>query len=220
MGCPLIIIGAGGHGTEIAAYALDMGLPFDGFIDDGKPKGAWQMSQIIGGMNDLPAFCQGRSEVHFITAFGNNDLRRKMVLKIAGLGLSNLKPFTLQHRSAWTGVDVQIGEGTLLSPNVVATTRVRIGRHNILNVKASLSHDCQIGDFVNINPAATVCGFVTVGDGSSIGAGAVVKDRIKIGRGVIVGAGAVVIRDLPDGATAVGVPARVIKQNPVGWAGA
>jgi hypothetical protein len=131
MGCPLIIIGAGGHGAEIAAYALDMGLPLVGVIDDGKPKGAWQMSQIIGGMNDLPAFCQGRSEVGFITAFGSNDLRRKMVLTIAGLGLSNLKPFTLQHRSAWRGVDVQIGEATLLSPNVAVTTRVHIGRHGM-----------------------------------------------------------------------------------------
>ena len=218
MGCPLIIIGAGGHGAEIAAYALDMGLPLAGVIDDGKPKGAWQMSHIIGGMNDLPAFCQRRSEVHFLTAFGSNDLRRKMVFKIAGMGLSNLKPFTLQHSSAWTGVDVQIGEGSLLAPNVAVTTRVRIGRHVILNLNSSVSHDCQIGDFVNINPAVTVCGWVTVGDGSFIGAGAVVKDRIKIGRGVTVGAGAVVIRDLPDGATAVGVPARVIKQNPVGWA--
>jgi acetyltransferase EpsM len=90
----------------------------------------------------------------------------------------------------------------------------------ILNLKASVSHDCQIGDFVIINPAATLCGDVTVADGSFIGAGAVVKNKIKIGRGVTVGAGAVVIRDLPDGATAVGVPARVIKQNPVGWVGA
>jgi acetyltransferase EpsM len=210
MTSPLIIIGAGGHGAEIAAYALEMGLLLVGAIDDGKSKGAWQTSQIIGGMNELPALCQAPSEVHFITAVGSNDLRKMMVFKIAGLSLSNLKPFTLQHTSAWTGVDVQIGEGTLLAPNVIVTTRVRIGRHCILNIRASVSHDCHIGDFVNINPAATLCGNVTVGDGSFIGAGAVVKEKITIGRGVTVGAGAVVIRDLPDGVTAVGVPAHII----------
>ncbi len=217
MATPLIIIGAGGHGAEIAAYALDMRLPLVGAIDDERPKGAWLVSRIIGGVNELPAFCQGYSEVHFITAFGSNDLRKKMVSKIAGLGLGNLKPSTLQHPSAWTGIDVQISEGTLLAPKVVVTARVRIGRHSILNVKASVSHDCRIGDFVNINPAATLCGNVSVGDGSFIGAGAVVKEKIKIGRGVTVGAGAVVIRDLPDGVTAVGIPAHVIKQNPVNW---
>ena len=56
-----------------------------------------------------------------------------------------------------------------------------------------------------------------VGDGSFIGASAVVKEKIKIGRGSTVGAGAVVIRDVPDGATVVGVPACVIKQGPVDW---
>ena len=217
MESPLIIIGAGGHGAEIAAYARDMGLLFAGAIDDGKSRGAWQLSQIIGGVNDLPAFCGDHALVHFITAFGGNELRKKMVSKITSLGLCNLKPFTLRHPSAWTGVGVQIGEGALLAPNVVVTTRARIGRHCILNVKASISHDCRIGDFVNINPAAILCGNVTVGDGSFIGAGVVVKEKIKIGRGVTVGAGAVVIRDLPDGATAVGVPARVIKQNLTEW---
>jgi acetyltransferase EpsM len=213
----LIIIGAGGHGAEIAAYARDMGLLFEGAIDDGKPKGDWQGAQIIGGVSDLPAFCQDRAEVYFITAFGSNHLRKKVVAKIADLGLGNLKPFTLRHPSAWTGIAVEIGQGTLLAPNVVVTTRVRIGRHCILNVKASISHDCKIGDFVNINPAATLCGNVTVGNGSFVGAGAVLKEKITIGRGVIVGAGAVVINDLPDNVTAVGVPARIIKQNSEPW---
>ena len=75
----------------------------------------------------------------------------------------------------------------------------------------------MIGNFVNINPGATICGQVSIGDGAYIGAGAVVKDKIRIGRGAIVGAGAVVVRDLPDGVTAVGVPARVIKQNDIDW---
>jgi len=216
MNSPLLIIGAGGHGAEIAAYAFDMGLQLVGAIDDGKAKGAWESSQIIGGLNELPAFCRDHEEVHFITAFGNNDLRKKLVDKIADFGLGNLKPFTLKHTSAWTGTYVQAGEGTLLAPQVIVTTRAHIGSHCILNVKASVSHDCLIGDFVNLNPGATLCGNVTVGEGSFIGAGAVVKEKISIGRRVIVGAGAVVVRDLPDNVTAVGVPARIIKPTDYG----
>ena len=129
--------------------------------------------------------------------------------------LANLRPWTLRHPTAQIGLDVEIGEGTVLAPNVILTTRVPPSDvHCILNVRASVSHDCRIGDFVNVNPAATICGNVTVGDGSFIGAGAVIKEKIKIGRGVTVGAGnAVVICDLPDGATAVGVPARIIKRR-------
>ncbi|WP_304412082.1 acetyltransferase [Synechococcus sp. CB0205] len=44
---------------------------------------------------------------------------------------------------------------------------------------------------------------------SWIGIGASVIQQIRIGADVIVGAGAAVVSDLPDGVTAVGVPARV-----------
>jgi acetyltransferase-like isoleucine patch superfamily enzyme len=50
-----------------------------------------------------------------------------------------------------------------------------------------------------------------VGEGTHIGAGAVVIPSIRIGKWCTIGAGTVVIRDIPDYATAVGNPARIIK---------
>jgi acetyltransferase-like isoleucine patch superfamily enzyme len=43
--------------------------------------------------------------------------------------------------------------------------------------------------------------------------GSIVIQCLSIGRQSVVGAGAVVLRDVPDGATVVGVPARVIKTS-------
>jgi serine O-acetyltransferase len=50
----------------------------------------------------------------------------------------------------------------------------------------------------------------TIGDDVFIGAGAKILGELSIGNGAKIGANAVVIRDVPDGATAVGVPARII----------
>ncbi len=49
----------------------------------------------------------------------------------------------------------------------------------------------------------------TLGDEVVIGAGAIVLGPVELGNRSRVGAGAVVINDVPDGATAVGVPAKV-----------
>jgi sugar O-acyltransferase (sialic acid O-acetyltransferase NeuD family) len=108
-----------------------------------------------------------------------------------------------------------VGPGTLLAPGVIITTRVRVGAHCILNVKASISHDCVIGDWCNINPGATLCGNVTVGEGAFIGAGAIVREKINIGAGAAIGAGAVVIRDVPPHTTVAGVPARLLPSKPL-----
>jgi maltose O-acetyltransferase len=51
---------------------------------------------------------------------------------------------------------------------------------------------------------------ITVGAGAWIGAGATVLDGVAIGDRAIVGAGAVVRNDVPEGATAVGIPARLL----------
>lgn len=49
----------------------------------------------------------------------------------------------------------------------------------------------------------------TVGNNVVIGAGAIVLGNIKIGNNARIGAGSVVVRDVPEGATVVGVPGRV-----------
>jgi serine O-acetyltransferase len=53
----------------------------------------------------------------------------------------------------------------------------------------------------------------TLGNNVMVGAGAKVLGPIKIGNNVRIAAGAVVLNDIPDGCTAVGVPARVVRKN-------
>ena len=70
-----------------------------------------------------------------------------------------------------------------------------------------------IGENVTIGHNAIVHG-CTVGDGTLIGMGAVVLNGAKIGKGCLIGANALVTegKEIPDGAMAMGQPAKVIRQ--------
>jgi acetyltransferase EpsM len=206
----LYVIGAGGHGREVAAYIADLQRggwqgELCGYLDDGMPAGLHGGISILGPIEG-PEIKAG----HYITAVGSNPLRQSMVERITECRGPSLRPWTLIHPRCHIGQDVEIGGGTCIAPGVVITTCAKIGRHCIVNVNASISHDCDIGDFVNINPGAVLCGSVQVGEGATIGAGAVVKERVSIGAWSTIGAGAVVIGDVTSGATVAGVPARVI----------
>jgi sugar O-acyltransferase (sialic acid O-acetyltransferase NeuD family) len=208
----LFVVGAGGHGRELHSYIQELQRAgwagnLRGYLDDGLAPGLYGRLQVLGPLDSLEPH-----KAQYITAFGSNPLRREMVERITALYGAALNPFTLIHPHTCVGEDNAIGVGTCLAPGVIITAKTAVGRHCILNVKVSISHDCAIGDFVNINPGATICGSVTVGEGVYIGAGATVKERISIGAWSIIGAGAVVVRDIPPNVTAVGVPARVIKQ--------
>ena len=216
----LVVVGGGWHSEEVHSYLLrlraERGVPeLVGCVDEFKPRGQWETSRFLGKFDDLRELIDAEPEQSFfyITAVGDNGIRRKLVGAVNGLGLRNLRPWTLRHPLADVGYDVRIGDGTLLAPGVIVTTHVRVGNHCILNVKSSLSHDCVIGDYVNINPCVTVCGNVRIGEGAYIGAGATIIDKLSIGSNSVIGAGAVVIDDIPPNVTAVGVPARVIKQH-------
>lgn len=56
-------------------------------------------------------------------------------------------------------------------------------------------------------------GPIVIEDHAWLGVGVIVLDGVRIGKGAVIGAGAVVTRDVPAGAIAAGVPARVLRMR-------
>jgi serine O-acetyltransferase len=94
------------------------------------------------------------------------------------------------------GADFKEGFVLVHSLGVVINTSVRGGKNVVIE------HQVTIGAEKGESPV--------LGDNVFIGAGARIIGAVRVGTGAKVGANAVVLDDVPEGATAVGVPARVI----------
>jgi len=134
------------------------------------------------------------------------------------------------NRGIDIGRGVFLGRGTILSckngdialgdevnigfhSEIFSGSSVRVGRHGLFAAYTYLvggGHAFGDPGRAVIEQERTSRGIV-LGDNVWLGAGATVLDGVEIGSNVVVGAGAVVTANLPDGAVAIGVPARVTR---------
>ena len=98
-------------------------------------------------------------------------------------------------------IGCRIGGGLLLPhPNGV-----------VIHPQAEIGPNCLI--FQQVTIGATERGVPRLAGHVDIGAGARVLGPINVGADVLIGANAVVVDDVPAGATAVGIPARVLTKT-------
>jgi serine O-acetyltransferase len=106
--------------------------------------------------------------------------------------------------------------------NAVVPFQAQIGRGSALAHGGSgvvLHEAVKIGERVLICQQVTIGGsgyeekVPEIGDDCYLGAGAKILGPITIGEGCVIGANAVVVKSVPAHCVAVGVPARVIREN-------
>jgi serine O-acetyltransferase len=84
-----------------------------------------------------------------------------------------------------------------------------------INPQAVLGNDCDLAHRVTIGTSAMGRqGAPVLGDNVYIGTGATLVGKIKVGNGAKIAANTLVITNVPDGATVMGVPGRIIMRPP------
>jgi serine O-acetyltransferase len=114
-----------------------------------------------------------------------------------------------QLARAWTGIEIHpgatIGKGFFIDH----------GMGVVIGETAEIGDNCSVYQGVTLGGTGKDLGkrHPTLGDNVMVGAGAKVLGPFTIGANSKIAAGAVVLKEIPDDATAVGVPARVVRQQ-------
>ncbi|GAB4386575.1 acyltransferase [Albidovulum sp.] len=154
-----------------------------------------------------------------------------------------IHPFRLMHYYGYSHVKprrrLTLGRDVRIAPNVSFANGERIALGDFVQVGARCSlwagrsrSWIRVGDRTTFGPEVFVTAAdyglkagiaitdqemterdITIGADCWIGARAILTAGITIGDGAVIGAGSVVTRDIPAGAIAAGVPARVVRMR-------
>ncbi len=127
------------------------------------------------------------------------------------------------YRHNWKFLARWVSQRCVRRTNIEIHPAATIGRRLFIDhgTGVVIGETAEIGDDCTIYQGVTLGGtgkdkgkrHPTLGNHVMIGSGAKVLGPIHIGNDVRIAAGAVVLDDIPDGCTAVGVPARVVRKN-------
>ena len=201
----MIVIGYSGHAFVACGILKTAGLPIIGYCDkEEKMYNPFGLKYFGSEFSDegLAAMTANGSFI----AIGINSLRNSIYDELSS---RHIRFFNAIHPSAVVdGLAIVAEAGVMIAANVVINPLARIGTGVICNTSCIIEHECVVGDFAHIGPGAVLCGNVKVGSQSFIGANAVIRQGITIGNNATIGAGSVVVKNVPDGVTVVGVPAK------------
>lgn len=108
--------------------------------------------------------------------------------------------------------------GIEIHPGATIGRRLTIdhGMGIVIGETAIIGNDCKIFHGVTLGGTGKETGkrHPTIGNNVMIGASSTILGSVTIGDNVKIGAGAVVLNDVPANTTAVGIPVRIVYNNP------
>lgn len=218
----LVIIGAGGHAREVRWLAEKISefpgstdsFSFQGYVisDAGNISPHDSVEDIIG---DTAWLLDNRDAFDCLAlGIGYAAPRLKVADELEPLFGPEYWPSLIHPTVDFDRKSCQIGHGVSIFAQVAATVNISIGPFTVVNYGCTIGHETELGRACSINPGANLSGGIKMGKGVLVGTGAQILQYLEIGDNVRVGAGSLVTKSLPEGVTAVGMPARFRRMPP------
>jgi len=205
----LYIIGAGDFGREMESL-LEF-IPQDqrdweiaGYLDD-NPNALRGLSSDYGVVSSIDRHSFSENDLVVLTIV-DPPLKEEIFNKLK----NKVKFFTYTFPNVILFKYCRIGEGSIIAANCVISNNVTLGTCVTINEGSQIGHDSTIGDFSSLMSSVDLGGRCTFGKKVYCGTGAVIIPGRTIGDDVKIGAGSVVIRNVKDGCSIFGNPAKLI----------
>lgn len=205
-----------GAGVEIRGDStVDEGASIDSYslIEDSQ----------VGTGAQVGRFCTIRSGTELAdgaVVLDRTEVAGSRIAHDAEVGPNAIVEDSVVESGAKVGPFSRVRAGSRIERDAYVGTHAEI-KSSVIGPASKVGHfsfigDARLGAGVNVGAGAVTANWdgesvrhSEIGDRASIGAGTVLVAPVKMGADARTGAGAVVTRDVPDGATVKGVPARI-----------
>lgn len=202
----ICIAGAGGFGREVLCYIMDTMDKTQAIADIAcfMVDDEYYTEATVMGVTVIPFSTFDASLYDVVIAIADPVVRKGIVDKLP----ADTTYATIIHPAAYISRQVEIGEGSIITPGAIVSLNAKIGKHAQLNHHTTLGHDCIVGDFFTTAPGVNISGNCHFGNGVYLGTNAAVRQKVKITDNVTIGMGGIVVKDILEEGVYTGVPVR------------
>ena len=191
----IILIGAGGHARScIDIIELSGKFRIVGLVERDNAVIQENLGYpIIGSDKDLQILRQ-KYEYAIVTV-GQIKSPATRIRIFQQLQKLEFKLPVIQSPRAYVSKHSKIGNGTIISHDVIVNANAKIGENCIINNRALIEHDAVVCDHCHIATGAIINGVVKVCSESFVGSGVITKQSITIGSKSFIRAGLTIKHD-------------------------
>jgi len=206
----IIVLGAGGYAEQLLWVVSRIeNKEIVGFMDE-----TISEEKQIGNIpvkSSLESFglVLEDKNIRLICSVGNINLREKWVNKYK----DDFNFTSIIDPTALIADDVYIGNNVIILGQTVLSSKAHVADNTNINWFCLITHHTTVGQFTSISSGVRLTGHASIGDYCDIGTNVTIIPYKKVGNHSVIGAGSVIINDIPEYSVAVGIPAKVIKQN-------
>jgi sugar O-acyltransferase (sialic acid O-acetyltransferase NeuD family) len=178
-----------------------------GFVDDSEDK----LGTPVFGIQVFPrSFIEENPQAKVLAVPGSPTSFRIREQIINELGVDPSRWATVIHHSASVSSYATVGLNCLIMDGAVVKAASTLGDNVVILPNSVVHHDSVVGKNTLIGAQVGIAGYVSIGHNCYIGSGSRIRDHITIADHCLVGMGSNVVKNIAEGTTVMGNPAKPI----------